>query len=66
MRTTDKYSKILGEAEKIKADSSANGNYGEQQPSPAQVTKDFDVIAAEVRAIIMRVYETVEAKNIHS
>ncbi|MBS1776151.1 MAG: hypothetical protein JSS64_07705 [Bacteroidetes bacterium] len=66
MRTTDKYSKIFGEAENSNPDKPATGSYQQQQSPPLQTTRDFDVIATEVRAIITKAYQADEPKNIQS
>lgn len=64
MQPTRKYDTMIGES--INHYSGSPINDSRQQISPAPATKNFDVIAAEVRAIIMKAYETDENKNIHS
>lgn len=65
MQPTKKYPEIFGEGEKASAGSPANGSHS-QQPSQVQSTRDFDVIATEVRAIITKAYEADEPNNIQS
>ncbi len=64
MQPTKKYETIFSETG-TNTDSPVNGSY-QQHAQPVQVTRGFDVIATEVRAIITKAYEADELNNIQS
>jgi hypothetical protein len=66
MQRTNKYDQMINEGSKPYVAGPANGKYQHQQSSPTPATRDFDVIATEVRAIISKAWEADEPKNVQS